>query len=410
MTHHAKHLVIVGASYAGTQLALAAREYGFDGHITMLGDEPHAPYQRPPLSKGFLGGKVGADSLPLQSGARFDEERIALQTGRTAVSIDRAARVLVLADGNRVEYDHLALTTGARCRLLGCEGADLPEVVYLRTLADAVALRDHAGKVRRAVVVGGGFIGLEVAASLRTLGLEVTVVEMQARLLERAVPPLVSSFLQDAHRQQGVLFRLATRVARILGTHSVTGVELDSGEVIPADMVVAGLGVLPNVELAESCGLAVDNGIVVDACGRTGDSAIVAAGDCAAYPNPWAGDGRVRIESIQSANDLARVAASSVAGRPSAYQAVPWFWSDQYTYKLQMAGWSRGHDSAVIRGDVGAGRFTVFYLRKGSLVGADSVNRPQDHMMVRRLLAARISPQPDVLTDENVDLKALVGA
>ncbi|MFJ1253926.1 NAD(P)/FAD-dependent oxidoreductase [Cupriavidus sp. CuC1] len=404
------HLVIVGASYAGTQLALAARELGFDGEVTMVGEEPHAPYQRPPLSKGFLSSKIDASSLPLQSQARFDEERIVLKAGVSAQAIDRTHRELSLSDGERIRYDHLALTTGARCRQLQCDGARLAQVHYLRNLADACAIKASAGVSRRAVVVGGGFIGLEVAACLCALGLEVTVVEMQGRLLERAVPPLVSTFLLGVHEARGVTFRMGSQIARICGADAVTGIELETGEHLAADMVVAGLGVVPNVELASGCGLAVDNGIVVNSFGRTSDASIVAAGDCASYPNPWADDtGKcVRVESIQSANDLAKAAAATIAGVPAPYDAVPWFWSDQYAYKLQMAGFSRGHDTTVVRGSPDEGRFTALYLRDGRLIGADSVNRPQDHMAVRRLLAARIHPGEGVLADETVALKSLL--
>ncbi|CAG9166180.1 NAD(P)/FAD-dependent oxidoreductase [Cupriavidus pampae] len=411
-------LVIIGASYAGTQLALAARANGFAGPITMIGDEPHAPYQRPPLSKGFLRDEVDASSLPLQSPERFAEERIVLRTGVRALRIDRDARTVELSDGSAIGYDRLALTTGARCRTLLCDGAELGNVYYLRDLADARAIRDAASRARHAVVVGGGFIGLEVAAALRKLGLDVTVVEMQERLLQRAVPPLISSFLMQAHEQQGVRFRMSSRVRRLVGQATVAAVELESGEVIAADMVVAGLGVVPNVELAEACGLVVDNGIVVDAFARTSDPSIVAAGDCASYPNPWlnaSGQGGsanhcVRVESIQSANDLARVAAATVADRATPYDAVPWFWSDQYGYKLQMVGASAGHEQIVLRGDVASGKFTALYLRDGTLIGADSVNRPIDHMAVRRLVAARLRPDPVVLGDESIALKSLAPA
>lgn len=408
-------LVIIGASYAGTQLALAARANGFAGSITMIGAEPHAPYQRPPLSKGFLCDAVDASSLPLQSPERFLEERIALRMGVTASGIDRQAQVVSLSDGSQLHYDALALTTGARCRPLPCAGAQLRHVYYLRDLADAYEIKARARQARHAVVVGGGFIGLEVAASLRTLGLDVTVIELQERLLQRAVPPLISTFLRQAHEEEGVRFRLATCIRQLRGNDAVTGVELETGEILPTDMVVAGLGVMPNVELAEACSLAVDNGIVVDRFARTSDPAIVAAGDCAAYPNPWApgstlGGRCVRVESIQSANDLAKVAGATVAGRLSPYEAVPWFWSDQYGYKLQMTGFPAGHDQAVMRGNVAAGRFTVLYLKDGTVVGAHSVNRPQDHMAARRLVAARVRPDPAVLADEAVALKSLLSA
>jgi 3-phenylpropionate/trans-cinnamate dioxygenase ferredoxin reductase subunit len=408
-------IVIIGASYAGTQLALAARANGYAGDITMIGDEPHPPYQRPPLSKAFLRDEIDASSLPLQSPERFAEERIVLRTGVTALRIDRETRQVELSDGSSIGYGHLALTTGARCRTLACEGAGLANVHYLRDLADACATRDAASRARTAVVIGGGFIGLEVAAALRTLGLEVAVVEMQDRLMQRAVPPLISTFLMQTHEQEGVRFHLSSRVRRLLGDETVEAVELESGNVIAADMVVAGLGVVPNVELAEACGLAVDNGIVVDRFARTSDPLIVAAGDCASYPNPWlnaSGQGGradhcVRVESIQSANDLARVAAATLTDCVTPYEAVPWFWSDQYGYKLQMTGSSAGHEQIVLRGDVAGGKFTALYLREGTLIGADSVNRPLDHMAARRLVAARVRPDLAALEDESIPLKSL---
>lgn len=408
-------LVIIGASYAGTQLALAARAGGFAGSITMIGDETVAPYQRPPLSKGFLREDMETASLQLQSPERFAEERIELKTGIVALGIEREARTVALSDGTRLHYDHLALTTGARCRRLACEGAQLKHVYYLRNLSDANQIKACASDARRAVVIGGGFIGLEVAASLRGIGVDVTVVEMQERLLQRAVPPLISNFLKAAHEQQGVRFHMGARVRRLLGEQHVSGVELEDGEVLPATMVVAGLGVVPNVELAEQCGLTVDNGIVVDRFARTSDPRIVSAGDCAAYPNPWmnGADGmahHVRVESIQSANDLAKVAAATIVGQPVPYEAVPWFWSDQYGYKLQMAGCSNGHDQAIVRGDVDSGKFTAVYLRQGTVIGADSINRPQDHMAARRLVAATAQPSPAALADESVAMKALLPA
>ncbi|WP_423200257.1 MULTISPECIES: NAD(P)/FAD-dependent oxidoreductase [unclassified Cupriavidus] len=415
-------LVIIGASYAGTQLALAARAGGFAGGITMIGDETVAPYQRPPLSKAFLREDIEAASLQLQSPERFAEERIELRTGIAALGIDRAAQTVLLSDGMRARYDHLALTTGARCRRLACPGAEFRHVYYLRSLADARAIKAGAAQAKRAVVIGGGFIGLEVAASLRAQGLEVAVVELQHRLLQRAVPALISDFLRGAHEAQGVRFHLGIGVRRLHGDAGgdVSGVELDNGEILPATLVVAGLGVVPNVELAEQCGLAVDNGIVVDRFARTSDPRIVAAGDCAAYPNPWlngtfhapgeAAVRPVRVESIQSANDLARVAAATIVGQPAPYDAVPWFWSDQYGYKLQMAGCSHGHDEVIVRGEVAAGKFTAVYLRNGVMIGADSVNRPQDHMAARRLVAATVRPGAAALSDETVALKALLPA
>lgn len=404
-------LVIVGASYAGTQLAASARELGFDAPIVMVGDERHKPYQRPPLSKGLLTGKTSADQLELRGPDFYANNGIELRLGRRVVAIDTAARSVALDDGSRQHYGWLALATGARCRPLPVPGAALDGVFDLRTLDDALRVSDALSHARRACVVGGGFIGLEVASALKARGAEVTVIESQPRLLVRVFPPQMSEYVQASHRRRGVAV-LAGRGVRALlgGAARVEAVELDDGTRVECDMVVLGIGVQPNDELAAQAGIATGNGILTDALGRTSASGVLAAGDVASMALPAiaaaGGPARVRLESIHAANDGARAAASVLVGREQPFTGVPWFWSDQYELKFQMAGLAAPGDQAVLRGDPATDRFTLFYLRDGVLAAAHSVNRPAEHMLARKLIAqgARIAPQ--ALADTRRDLKS----
>lgn len=402
-------VVIVGASYAGVQLAATARELGFDGDIVLIGEEPDAPYQRPPLSKGYLTGNVAEERLPLRSQAFFDEEKIQWMPSTRVTRIDRERKEVMLHDGARIGYDSLALTTGARVRRLGCPGAELGAVHYLRDLRDARRLAETARTARHAVVIGGGYIGLEAAASLRHKGLDVTVVETEQRLLARVASPWMSGFMLRTHKQRGVCFKLGRKVVSLHERCDVVSVELDDGTRLPCDLVVVGIGVIPNAELAAECGLEVAGGIIVDVYARTSDSAIVAAGDCASFVPYWApaGASACRIESVQNANDMARTAASTIVGRPVPYRALPWFWSDQYDLKLQMAGVNTGFTDFAIRGSVEDSRFSLFYFRDTMLIAVDSINRPQDHMLARKLLANRARILPHEAGDPCFDLKAL---
>lgn len=405
-------LVIVGASYAGVQLAASARELGFDAPIVLLGEETHAPYQRPPLSKGLLTGKTAMDQLALRGPGFFAEQNIALRLGTRATALDLAARRVQLADGSHIDYGWLALTTGARCRPLPVPGAALQGVHELRTLDDALAVHAAVSGARagtRACVVGGGFIGLEVAAALTAAGAQVTVLEGQTRLLARSFPPAMSDYVAQAHRQRGVALELGRGVQALLGnaTGHVESVLLDDGRTLDCDLVVLGIGVLPNVELAEAAGIACAGGILVDNCGRTSAPNVLAAGDVANMELPHLpGDfGRLRLESIQAANDGARAAASVLVGRPQPLTAVPWFWSEQHDLKLQMAGIPAHGDPTVLRGDMASDRFTLFYLREGAVVAAHSVNRPAEHMLARKLIANRAQIPAELLADPASDLK-----
>ncbi|MCU4119635.1 NAD(P)/FAD-dependent oxidoreductase [Variovorax sp. N23] len=406
----AKTLVIVGASYAGVQLAATARELGFEEPITILGDERHLPYQRPPLSKGLLTGKTTVDQLQLRGPDFFTQNRIDLQLGQRAAAVDAGARTVTLADGRTLDYGWLALTTGARCRPFAVPGAELDGVLELRTLDDALRVADAAGRTKRACVIGGGFIGLEVASALRTRGVEVTVVEAQPHLLTRSFPPIMSAYVENAHRRRGIELLTGRGVRALHGSNGhVDAVELADGHRVDCDLVVLGVGVLPNVELAQAAHLAVDNGIVVDAFGRTSAPRVLSAGDVASMtiaPVPG-GPTRVRLESIQAANDGARAAASVVVGREQPNTAVPWFWSDQFDLKFQMAGLPMHGDEVVTRGDIASDKFSLFYLRDGVLVGAHSVNKPAEHMHSRKLIAARAQPTAAQLADTSFDLKSV---
>ncbi|WP_207004658.1 NAD(P)/FAD-dependent oxidoreductase [Trinickia mobilis] len=402
-------LVIVGASYAGMQLAASAREFGFDGHIVLLGDEPHAPYHRPPLSKGFLTGSYTEDRLLLRSQAFLEEEKIQWMPSTCATCIDRERKEVELHDGARIAYDHLALTTGARVRKLDCPGATREAVHYLRDLRDARRLAEAVRTARRAVVIGGGYIGLEAAASLRQQGLEVTVVETEPRLLARVASPWLSEFMLRAHTEHGVAFKFGRKVVALHNTVNVVSVELEDGSRLMCDLIVVGIGVVPNTELAADSGLKVVGGIAVDSFARTSDPSIVAAGDCVSFVPHWApaGTPACRIESVQNANDMAKTAAASIVGRTEPYRALPWFWSDQYDLKLQMAGVHTGFTEFVLRGAVEDRKFSLFYFRGVKLIAVDSINRPQDHMLARKLLTNGAQPTPQQVSDPDFDLKAL---
>lgn len=403
-------LVIIGASYAGLQLASSARELGFEEDILVVGDEPHPPYQRPPLSKGLLTGKATVDQLWLRSPEFYAQKRIELCLGRRVTALDPGARRLTLDDGTVLEHGWLALTTGARARALPLPGAELDGVLPLRTLDDALRVAGAAASARSVCVIGGGFIGLEVAAALRTRGAEVSVIETQPRLLARSMPALMSAFVENAHRQRGVQVLTGRGVRGLVGANGrVAAVELTDGQRIDCDLVVLGVGVWPNCELARDAGITVDNGIVTDPLGRTSAERVLAAGDVAAVASV-PGAPRVRHESIQAATDGARAAASLLVDKPRPNTAVPWFWSDQFELKFQMAGVAREGDEAVVRGEPDSARFSVFYLRDGAIAAAHSVNRPGEHLLSRQLIAASARLAPETLADPDSDLKATLAA
>ena len=403
-------IVILGAGQAGFQTAASLREAGYAGPVTLVGEEPTLPYQRPPLSKAYLAGKTDAEGLLLRPPAYLDEHRIAHRTGAKATRIDRAAKILEFEGGDGLAYDHLVLATGSRNRALPVPGADLAGVHQLRSLADADGLKDAIGQARRIVVIGAGFIGLEFSAICAARGLSVTVIEAADRAMARAVSAETSAFFRAAHEATGVTFLFESGGAAIeseAGRASAVRAAQDGP--VPADLVLVGIGVVPNDKLAAEAGLAVQDGIAVDAFLATTDPAISAIGDCARFPTRFArgakGGDRVRIESVQNAIDQGRCLAARLAGRPAAYDAVPWFWSDQGRHKLQIAGLADPGDAAILRG--GGEAFSVFRFRCGALCAVESVNRPGDHMAARRILATGRGLSPIEAADPAFDLKAL---
>ncbi|GGU59487.1 NAD(P)/FAD-dependent oxidoreductase [Streptomyces lavendofoliae] len=401
-------VVVIGAGQGGLDTAAALRARGYRGRITLVGDEPVLPYQRPPLSKGFLTGDTSGADLELRPRAFFAAQDIDLVSGTRAARIDRERRTVLLETGATLPYDSLVLATGARPRTLPVPGAgSLSGVLTLRGLADAEGLRKRlTGPPRRLVVVGAGFIGLEVAATARKLGHEVTVVEAQSRALARALTPAMSSRLVAEHLGAGVRVLLGREVTALWGSAAgrVEVVELDGAERVAADLVVVGIGVLPNTELASLAELQVGDGIVVDAHLRTDDPDVYALGDCARFPSPHAGR-HIRLESVQNASDQAKVVAAGICGDRVPYTAVPWFWSEQYGLRLQIAGLTAGHDETVTTGDPDGGRFSVFCFRRGRLTGVESVNRPADHGIARRLLASGTELTADEVRQPGFDLK-----
>lgn len=401
-------VVIAGSGQAGFQAALSLREQGYDGRIALIGDEPHYPYQRPPLSKAFLGGEVADDALLLRPQTAYGSLAIDLLLNQR---VDRiGGGQVTLGSGARLAYDHLILALGARNRDLAVPGAELQGVLMLRTLGDALHLRKHLAGAGEMVVIGAGFIGLEIAATVAARGCRVCVIELAPRAMARATSAAVSQYFTRQHARKGVRFLFGTGVARILGERGrAVGVETTGGLTIPAGLVVAGIGVVPNVELATAHGLRVAGGIVVDRHLVTDDPAISAIGDCAAFPDRFDG-ALVRLESVQNAVDQARCVAARLAGKAAPYAATPWFWSDQGHDKLQIAGLTGASDRIVLRGDPESGGFSAFCFQHGRFRGVESANRPGDHLIGRRLLGRGIALTPDQAGDPAFDLKAHAGA
>src|SRR5271165_966001 len=398
-------VVIVGAGHAGVQAAASLREEGLQEPIVLLSDEPELPYQRPPLSKAFLKGEIDVHGLPLRAAAFFRDRGIDLRLGARATRIDRASRLLEIHDGSPIEYGALILATGARQRRLAAPGVDLKNVFTLRTIADATAIREVLSADTKLVVIGAGFIGLEIAATARGLGAEVTVVEI-ARPMGRAVSPILSDFYLKAHAASGLQFRIGRGVAEIRGAGKAETVVLTDGEALPADCVVVGVGVTAEDALARESGLECANGIVVDAQMQTSDPAISAIGDCADFPNAALGF-RTRLESVQNAVDQGKCVAARLAGKPAPYDALPWFWSDQGDLKLMIAGLSHDVDQWVLRGDPETRAFSTFGFRGGKLAVVESVNRAGDHAAAKRIVGTPKTLTPEQAADPSFDLRAL---
>ncbi|PQA86580.1 pyridine nucleotide-disulfide oxidoreductase [Marinicaulis flavus] len=402
-----ERILIIGAGQAGAQAAVSLRQGGFKGVITMIGAEPAPPYQRPPLSKAYLKGELEEQRLYLRPAEFYEAQEIDLRLGVAATGIDREAKTVVTDEGETLSYDVLLLATGAPPRRLNAPGADLEGVHYLRTLADSERLRPMLSAPGRVVIVGAGYIGLEVAAVARQHGRDVTVLEMAPRVLARVASEPVSEFYQTLHRNNGVDLRLGAAFEAFEGEHRIHAARLKDGEAIDCAAALVGIGAAPETRLAEEAGLEVSNGIVVDEYARTSDPAIFAAGDCTNFPSPRYGR-RMRLESVPNAIEQAKAAAANMIGGETVYDALPWFWSDQYDVKLQTVGLCEGYDELVVRGDPAAKKFAVWYLKDGKGLAVDAINDPASFAMGKKLITAGAALDPAKLADTGVDLKTLI--
>ncbi len=400
--------VVIGGGHAAGQAVASLRQEGFEGEIVVIGDEPFLPYQRPPLSKQYLSGEQGLDRVYLRPEKFYEERNISLKLGVRVESLDCDAHTVVTSAGETINYDKALLCTGSRPRLLNAPGIDLAGIHYLRGIADVDGIRAEMADAKTMIIVGGGYIGLEVAAVVRTAGLEVSVLEMESRILNRVTTPAMSEFYTQLHEGRGVKILTDTAVSGFEGDGRVSAAVTATGEKLPADIVIIGIGILPNVELAEAAGLDCDNGIVVDERCATSNSDVYAAGDCTNHPNPLL-NRRLRLESVPNAMEQARVAAANLLGGDKSYAAIPWFWSDQYELKLQMVGFSTDADQEVLRGDPSSNQFARFYLENGVLVAADAVNSPKEFMACRQLVAKQAKVDVDKLADSEVPIKELLG-
>ena len=400
-------VVIVGASHAAAQAVDSLRREGHTGRMLLVGDEPQLPYQRPPLSKKYLSGELPPERLWIRPAAFYEQQGCELMLGRRVTAIDRRAGAVALEDGTRLDYGRLLLATGSRARTCEVPGADLPGIHSLRTLGDVDAIRAGIASVRRVVIVGAGYIGLECAASLVKLGLAVTVLEMADRVMSRVVAPEMSEFYAAEHRAHGVDIRLGQRVLAFEGSGRVAAVACDGGVRYPADLVIVGIGIVPNVELAAEAGIECDNGIAVDGHCRTSDPRVYAIGDCASHPSPRYGR-RIRLESVDNAFEQAKTAAANLCGRAVVHDKVPWFWSDQFELKLQIVGLSQGYDRVILRGDHARRSFSCCYLRGDELIALDAVNQTKDFMAARKLIADRARFDLARLADPGIGLRESV--
>lgn len=401
-------VLIVGAGHGGAQTALALRQNKFGGSIGIVGAEPDLPYERPPLSKDYLSGTKPFDRMLIRPASFWQERDVAMLLGRRVTRIDAEVRRVTLEDGATIGYRSLVWAAGGQPRPLGCPGGDLANVYSIRSRADIDSMRSGLSGVDRVVIVGGGYIGLEAAAVLAKLGKQVVLLEALDRVLARVAGEPVSRFFEAEHRGQGVEIRTDVRVDHIVSEAGrATGVRLGDGQLVPADMVIVGIGIVPSVEPLIAAGAAGSDGVDVDEYCRTNLADVYAVGDCAAHPNGFAGGARVRLESVQNAHDQAATAALAIAGTPRPYDAVPWFWSDQYDLKLQTVGLSRGHDALLVRGDQTERSFSIIYLKDGRVTALDCINAARDYVQGRKLVVERSLADPSKLADPSVALKDL---
>jgi len=399
--------VVAGASHAGVQLALSLRQGSWEGRILMVGEEAALPYQRPLLSKDALAGTKILEQILIRPAAVLEKADIELQLGRRLEAINRADKRLHLDDGSSLGYDKLALTLGSHARTIPLTGSDKTGVLYLRTISDVLRIRPFLAEGKRAVIVGGGYIGLEAASVMRKLGMNVTVLEALPRVLQRVTTPAISAFYERIHLEEGVKIVTNAVVESIEGENHVESVHLGNGTTCEADLVIIAVGILPNTALAEDAGLEIEDGISVDEFARTSDHDIVAAGDCTCHFNPIY-QRKVRLESVQNATDQAKIAAATLCGKPEPYSALPWFWSDQYDVKLQIAGLSEGHDHAIVRGNPNEGRsFAVFYFTQDRLLAVDAINRPAEFMLGKKCLLQGAAVDKQKISDDSVAVREL---
>lgn len=397
--------IVVGAGHCAGQVAASLRQQGFEGDLVIIGDEPHIPYQRPPLSKKFLAGQLPLERVFLRPEKFYRDNHIELLLSTRVVALQPRERRVVLADGAHRRYDRLLLATGSAPRRLKVPGDDLPGVCYLRNIADAERIRPYLQAGKSLVVIGGGYIGLEVSAVGIERGMRVTLLEVAGRVLSRVTAPAMSRFFEQLHRQRGVDIRCNTRVVRFEGREQVTTVVCDDSQ-IEADLVIIGIGILPNVALAETAGLRCDNGILVDEYCCTADERVFAAGDCTNHPNPLL-ERRLRLESVQNAVEQGKIAAANLCGKREPYAEVPWFWSDQYDVKLQIVGLAQDYDQVVQRGRMGERSFSLFYLRQGALIAVDAVNSPREYMAGKKLVRENSRIPAERLADTAIPMQEM---
>ena len=403
-------VVIVGAGHGGAQVAVALRTQKFEGSIAIIGDEPELPYERPPLSKEYFAGEKEFERIQIRPAKYWDEREVTMLLSKRVVSVDPAAHSVTTDGGETITYGKLVWATGGSPRMLPIPGGDLPGVQGVRTRADADAMKAASETAKQIVVIGGGYIGLEAAAVLRKAGKPVILLEALDRVLARVAGEDLSRFYEKEHRDHGVDLRLGVQVAAIEGDAHATGVRLGSGEVVAADLVIVGIGIVPAVEPLIAAGAAGGNGVLVDHHCKTSLADIYAIGDCAAHENDFAEGAVIRLESVQNANDQANVVAKGICGDEARYHAIPWFWSNQYDLKLQTAGLSTGHDQTVLRGNVADRSFSVVYLRQGRVIALDCVNATKDYVQGRMLVTAGLQASAEQLADTGTPLKALLPA
>ena len=397
-------VVIIGAGEAGGQTAISLRQGSYEGRIIVLGDEAYIPYERPPLSKAFLAGEAELERMYMRGPEFYPQNKIELRLNTSVKTIDRTKKRVTLINGEALAYDKLVIATGGRVRKLSCPGAELPGVHYLRSIDDVIGYRDQLVAGANLAIIGGGYIGLEVAAVVIKRGCKVTVIEALPRVLNRVVAPEMSAFYTDVHRQAGVNILTSTAVTALEGQGKIEYVVCNTGQRIAADLAIVGIGIVPNIAIAQAAGLNCDNGIVVDKCALTSDPDIYAVGDCSNHPNEILGR-RLRLESVPNALAQGKAAALHILGKPEKYAEVPWFWSDQYDLKLQMTGLSEPGDTVVIRGSMPERKFSACYLRHGVFVACNAVNMAKDFLQSKKLIAAKNQIDPVKLADVSIPLK-----